>query len=177
MRRWIVFGCGAVFLGAAAWHFGKPMAPPPPAAPAVVAVVPAEAPKESPARIAEVIDLARAYEPVPEAEETLPGGVDPATFIEAPSAPSRIPYAVSDETHWFGNLLSVVRRGPLGQIFFGRAAGMPERIGVAPREVRPSTGLEDAGFWGFGSGRVQDLLFFEAPLAPVRLDVMPREVK
>jgi hypothetical protein len=134
MRRWIVFGCGAVFLGAAAWHFGKPTAPPVPAAPAVVAVVPAKAPKESPARIAEVIDLARAYEPVP--EDAPPSGVDAATFIPVPDAPDRIPPAM-DLDDPFAGLDRSAREMDMRP--FWRRELPRERLDILPRDVTTPT--------------------------------------
>lgn len=95
MRLWILFGCGVLILGAAIWPFGKrpeQLAPAP--VPPTVAVKPAtpEVPKPQPTKIVEVIDLARAYEPVREPEEPA-GGVNPAAFIEVPEAPKPIPPA------------------------------------------------------------------------------------
>jgi len=161
MRRWIVFGCGAVFLGAAAWHFGKPTAPPVPPAPAVVAVAPAEALKESPAKIAEVIDLARAYEPVPEAEDAPPGGVDPATFIQVPDAVEQIPPAVDIESS-----IRVFGYSVVASI----APENFEKLDVMPRQILT---LQDC------------LIECNPPSGPFRssrvaaqqLDVTPREVK
>jgi hypothetical protein len=169
MRRWIVFGCGALALGAAAWYFGRPSRAPAPATTRAVAeVAPVETAKEPPPKVIEVIDLARAYEPVPEPEETLPGGVDPATLIPVADAPERIPYAVEDEGHWFRDLVAAVRRTPLGGILFGPGEVPAERIEVMPRQV---LSFQD---WLLGVHRGGVGLKFrrEEPL-----DVMPREVK
>jgi hypothetical protein len=137
MRQWIVFGCGAIALGAAAWYLGKPAEPPasPPAQP-VVAVAQAESPKEAPATVIEVIDLARAYEPVPEPEEVAAGMVDPATFIPVADAPARIPYAATEETHWVRDLFAAIRRTPLATFLIGPVGSKPEPIDVMPREVK-----------------------------------------
>jgi hypothetical protein len=99
MRRWIGFACAAAALCAAAWHFGRPNKAPVASPTTVAAVTPAsvEASPAPPPKVLDVIDLARAYEPVPEPEQVLPGGIDPATFIEEPSAPLQIPPAVELE--------------------------------------------------------------------------------
>jgi hypothetical protein len=136
MRRWIVFGFGALILGAAAWYFGKPMKVQIPSpTQAAVEVAQAETAKEPAPKVIEVIDLARAYEPVPEPEETV-GGVDPATFIEASEAPARIPPAVSDDAHVFRDLYAAIRRTPLGAALFGPGGPSPQRLDVMPREVK-----------------------------------------
>src|SRR5688572_7913156 len=115
MRRYVLFGCGAIVLGAAAWHFGRPMPPAPRPEPAVaVAELPKpDAPKPLPPRVIEVIDLARAYEPVREPEEVHPGGVDPATFIQVPEAAERIPPA-RDIDHPYADVIRTVREAPSG---------------------------------------------------------------
>jgi len=99
MRRWIGFVCAAAAMCAAAWYFGRPNKAPVTSSAIVAAASPApvEASPVPPPRVMDVIDLARTYEPVPEPEQILPGGIDPATFIEEPSAPSRIPPAVELE--------------------------------------------------------------------------------
>ena len=99
MRRWIGFVCVAAALCATAWYFGRPNKAPVASPREVVAASPAliEVPPAPPPKVLDVIDLARAYEPVPEPEQVLPGGIDPAMFIEEPSAPSRIPPAVDLE--------------------------------------------------------------------------------
>jgi hypothetical protein len=93
MRLWILFGCGVLVMAGAIWPFGNgtvELAPVP-----VHAAVTAKAPKaESPKReVIEVIDLARAYEPVPEAEEPT-GTINPASFIPVPETPKPIPPAI-----------------------------------------------------------------------------------
>lgn len=94
MRWWILFGCGVLVVAAAIWPFGRkteqlgtvPMPP-------LVASNSAPAPQAEPARIVEVIDLARAYEPVREPEEPA-GSINPASFIQVPEGPKRIPPAI-----------------------------------------------------------------------------------
>jgi hypothetical protein len=170
MRRWIVFCCGLAVLGGAAWYFGKPAE-----APVIVVAPPqaavAEAPKSAPPKVIEVIDLARAYEPVREEAPVYPGGVNPASFIEMQTAPPRIPYAVSNDAHLFRDLFMAIRRTPLGVMLLGPAGPRPERIETIPREV-------DDPF-----ARILRIVH-ETPSGsfpiglqiPERLDVMPREV-
>ena len=112
MRLWIVIGCAVLIVGAALWPFGRrteqlgtvPVS-------SSVATKPPEAAKPEPAKIVEVIDLARAYEPVREAEEPA-GAINPASFIQVPDGPRQIPAALAWDD-------------------------MPERIDVMPREVIP----------------------------------------
>src|SRR5262245_8142231 len=97
MLRWIVFGCGAVVLGGAAWYFGRPEpAATTPIAVAASAVTADQLNDATPVKMVEVIDLARAYEPVPEPEEFTPGGVDVVQFIPEPGAPAHMPAAARD---------------------------------------------------------------------------------
>src|SRR5258706_11708760 len=95
MRLWILFGCGVVVVAAAIWPSGNrtQQLGTVPVGPAVVQAPPATAPKPAPAPVVEVIDLARAYEPVREPEEPA-GAVNPASFIQVPEGPQRIPPAV-----------------------------------------------------------------------------------
>jgi hypothetical protein len=174
MRRYVLFGCGAVALGAAAWYFGRPTPPPPRPEPAVaLAELPKpEAPKPLPPRVIEVIDLARAYEPVREPEEVRPGGVDPASFIQVPEAAERIPPAIELDNP-YAEVLRAVQESGIGPLMLVRPHH--ERIDVQPREVHPATGAGGVP-WNIGTGQLQDLLHFEEELKPVRLDVMPREV-
>src|SRR5262249_61493488 len=81
---------------AAAGSWGRPTTAPVASPQTVAAVSPApvEAHPAPLPKVLDVIALARAYEPVPEPEQILPGGIDPATFIEERSAPATIPPAV-----------------------------------------------------------------------------------
>jgi hypothetical protein len=140
MRLWILFGCGVLILGAAIWPFGRrteQLAPVP--VPPAVAVKPAPPVPSKPelAKIVEVIDLARAYEPVREPEEAA-GTVNPATFIEVPEQPKPIPPA--------GELIDVMPR--VVEELVSPPEGtysLDERLGVLPREVsqNPYRGLLD----------------------------------
>ena len=110
MRVWIVVGCAVLIVGAALWPFGRKTeqlgtVPVPPD----VAAKRRDVSKPEPARIVEVIDLARAYDPVREPEEPA-GTVNPASFIQVPDGPRQIPPALEWDA-------------------------MPERIDVMPREV------------------------------------------
>jgi len=159
----MAFACGAAVLCAAAWYFGRPTIQPDAPTPIVVQVTPTEAPKDPPPKMIEVIDLARAYEPVREPEPVSPGGVDPASFIEEPTAPRRIPPAF-DEENPYADVIRTVQEG---------GGSNRERIELIPRVVPPT---DDPGFWGIGSGPVQNLLHFSDDPPHVRLDVMPREI-
>lgn len=176
MRRWTLFGCGAIFLGAAAWHFGKPAAAPAPAAPVVVAAAPTEATGEAPQRIVEVIDLARAYEPVPDSEEVLPGGVDPASFIQVPDAVEQIPPAV-DVDNSDADVVRTARWAPYGWFSWSRLDR--EWIDVMPREVRVPAADEPGNLLA----TFADQPFINWTIPPInppaaeRLKVMPREAK
>jgi hypothetical protein len=177
-NRWIVLIAGACLLGATAWYFGRPESPKievqdpnyglGPAAPT-------EAPKPVPPKVIEVIDLARAYEPSPEPEIPMPGGINPASFIEEPTAPARIPMAFRDAEHDFSNLLIRIRESPLGSFLMGVGLPKAERTQVKPREVIQS--VPDFQFFSEeivpreGANKFQS----EDPI-PVKLDVMPREV-
>jgi hypothetical protein len=125
MMRWIAFAGGAAVLGGGAWYFGQPEAPPAVAPPAaVVAPAPVEAAEVSkdvpPLKVVQVIDLARAYEPVPEPEPS--AGTNAALLALSP-VPDRMPYAdaaVKPASFWTDG-------GPAG----------PEHLKVMPREVDP----------------------------------------
>lgn len=138
MRLWILFGCGVVILGAAIWPLRSPRPPAtPPVAPAVAArPQPAESLKPEPPKVIEVIDLARAYEPVREPEEPA-GTVNPASLIQVPEGPMRIPAAVEVDDPYRDVLVSV-RQAPTGSFLFGVPLPRPERIDLMPREVADS---------------------------------------
>src|SRR4051812_23067009 len=125
MRLWILVGCGVLILGAAIWPLRSPK---PPAMPHVAPAVAArpqqtEPPKPVPAKVVEVIDLARAYEPVREPEEP-DGTVNPASLIQVPDGPRRIPAAVDVD----GTFSGIVRLA-------GEIDGGWDRIDIQPREV------------------------------------------
>ena len=187
MMRWIAFAGGAAVLGGGAWYFGQPEAPPVVAPPVpVVAPVPveaAEAPKDlPPMKVVQVIDLARAYEPVPEPE---PSAGTNAALLELSPVPDRMPYAdgqVKPASFWFGD-----------------EAAAPEHLKVEPREVDPFNLLhfddpnlrvsqllnessdlreareEMAKFWMNNKPSVLEYERLNGPLdGTERLDVMPR---
>src|SRR3954471_3936683 len=109
MRLWILVGCGVLILGAPIWRLRSPR---PPAMPHVAPAVAArpqqtEPPKPEPAKIVEVIDLARAYEPVREPEEPA-GAVNPASLIQVPEAPMRIPAAVDVDNEPYSDELKAI---------------------------------------------------------------------
>jgi hypothetical protein len=153
--RWILFAVGAAALGLSAWYFGRPVAPrQEKPAPLVGAAQPttAESAKEQPPKVIEVIDLARAYEPVRELEP-ISDAVNPASFIEEQYAPRRIPMAVEDANE-FNDLLMRIREAPTGSFLFGISLPKVERIDVPPREVRASnergsTTAESRQFFSF----------------------------
>src|SRR5262245_29919352 len=126
MRVWIVVGCAVLIVGAALWPFGRrteqlgtvPVT-------SSVASRPPEAPKPEPAKIVEVIDLARAYEPVREPEDPA-GTINPASFIQIPDGPRQIPPAID---------LATIDYVPQVWTPFGSWILWPERIDVMPREV------------------------------------------
>jgi len=125
MRLWILVVGGALILGAAIWPLRSPKPPAmPPVAPAVAAQPqPVESPKAEPPKMIEVIDLARAYEPVREPEEPA-GAVNAASLIQVPDGPRQIPAAVDVDDR-----LAI-------------APGNLERIGVLPREVADPAPVE-----------------------------------
>ena len=129
MRLWILFGCGVLILGAAIWPLRSPKPPAMPHVPPAVAAQPQqiESPKPVPAKVIEVIDLARAYEPVREPEEPA-GAVNPASLIQVPDGPRRIPAAVVD-----GEEIEV-KVGSASGIYYERT-GPVQRLDVMPREV------------------------------------------
>ena len=126
MRLWILFGGGVLILAGAIWPFARrtEKLAPVPVAPAVAArYATPEPPKPEPAKIIEVIDLARAYEPVREPEDPA-GAVNPASLIQVPDGPRRIPAAIDVDD-------------PLAM-----ALANPDRIGVLPREVSDAAPVE-----------------------------------
>jgi hypothetical protein len=138
MRQWITYGSAIIVLGGAAWYFGKPSSPSAPA-PIIATAPPAPiAAKEvsTPVKLPEVIDLARAYEPVREPDEVVPGTVNPASFIAEPSSPGRIPYAMTEEDLAYRDLIRFIRQTPLGTFLPGPAPVILERISIIPRELR-----------------------------------------
>ena len=151
MRRWIGFTCGAAALCAVAWYFGRPTAVPEAPVPVAVQAPPTEAPKALPPKMIEVIDLARAYEPVREPEPILVGGVDPASFIEERDAPARIPPAFNDEN-------------PYADVIRTLKEGRRERIELMPRLVPDD-------------GPLHNLLHVPEFPYPIRLDAEPPEAK
>jgi hypothetical protein len=195
MRLWILFGCGVLILGAAIWPLRSPKPPAMPhVAPAVAAQPPqVESPKPVPAKLIEVIDLARAYEPVREPEEPA-GAVNPASLIQVPDGPRRIPAAVVD-----GDEIEVKVASASG-IYYERIDPV-QRLDVMPREViRIGNGLLDfvptprLVFTPMGVPYATDITQPIPPNAVIqngllnftptdnqptvgRLDVMPREVK
>jgi hypothetical protein len=203
MRRWIGFACGAAILCAAAWYFGRPNKAPvaSPTTVAAVSTAPVESAPVPPPTVLDVIDLARAYEPVPEPDQVLPGGIDPATFIEEPSAPLNIPPAVELEEP-DEDLLSILQAT---SSCFGWGIAMPERAETLLWELLSPS---DMGPWTFYHGYSSGLEFMPrrtkglrnqrvavrglpdsagmliAPfglsdnlIQPELIDVMPREVK
>ena len=95
MRLWILVVGGVLVLGAAIWPLRSPRPPATPqVAPAVAAQPkPVEAARPEPPKVVEVIDLARAYEPVREPEDPA-GAVNPASLIQIPDGPRQIPPAI-----------------------------------------------------------------------------------
>lgn len=175
--RWFTFGSGAVLLGLGAWFFGKPTSKPLGVAPApqVVAapIAPVnETPNETPRKLVEVIDLARAYDPVREPETPMPGGVNTASLIEEQYAPQRIPYAVNPENE-YRDLLIRIRETPLGSFLFGSTPS--ERIDIQPRVVQSAE--DDFRDLIIQVRETQTGSFLPAVAPSVeRLDVMPRDV-
>jgi hypothetical protein len=185
MRLWILFGCGVVVVAAAIWPSGNrtQQLGTVPVGPAVVQAPPAVAPKPAPASspVIEVIDLARAYEPVREPEEPA-GAVNPASFIQVPEGPQRIPPAVDLESTKIGE-------SPTGAYIFGVFVPGPERINVMPREVMPiQNGLlnfvptppkpGELVFTPMGVPYATGITQPNAAIVPTeKLKVMPREVE
>jgi len=182
MRLWILFGCGVLILGAAIWPLRSPRPPvAPQVAPAVAAQPrPAESAKPEPPRMIEVIDLARAYEPVREPEEPA-GAVNPASLIQVPDGPMRIPAAIDVDGTFSGII-------PLA----GDTESW-ERIDIQPREVTWPTQFGPCwyspllhGPVGFipnpvkkndGLIAVRSCVLINGPMPPVEhLYVMPREL-
>jgi hypothetical protein len=124
MRLWILFGCGVLILGAAIWPFGRrtQQLAPAPVPPAVAARPTTPEPsKPELAEVIEVIDLARAYEPVREPEEPA-GVVNPAAFIEVPEQPRPIPPA--------GELIDVMPREIIEQTYWSSRSSSWDLDGV-----------------------------------------------
>jgi hypothetical protein len=138
MRLWILFGCGVLVMAGALWPFGKrtEQLGTVPAAPAVATQTPIEAPKAKPAPLPEVIDLARAYEPVREIEEPA-GQVNPASFI---AQPKYIPRAMDHDSP-YGDVLKKVQEMRTGSFIMG---GCLWPLDLSPREVIDVTPREVA---------------------------------
>jgi hypothetical protein len=196
MRQWIVWIGGAAVLGLAAWYFGKPAE-----TPVVVIAKPqaavVETPKPAAPKMLEVIDLARAYEPVRELEEVHPGGVNPASFIQVPEAFQRIPPARGGDD-LYADVIRTVREEPTGWSLWPKPER--ERIEVMPREAMsipsvptsvqngllnfvPTPWVEGGGLTFVPMGVPYNLPSNESAVdgelhfIPVEsLDVMPREV-
>jgi hypothetical protein len=137
MRQWIIYGTAIIVLGGAAWYFGRPSeVPTSPPTVAATAAAPIEV-KEvvPPAKLPEVIDLARAYEPVREPDEVIPGAVNPASFIAERSSPGRIPYAVSEEDLAFRDVIRLIRQTPLGSFLPGPAPAIAEHLSIMSRDL------------------------------------------
>ncbi|HKA06368.1 MAG TPA: hypothetical protein VKD71_03865 [Gemmataceae bacterium] len=172
MRRWIGLAFAAAVLCAAAWYFGRPNNAPVASPPTVAAVSPApvEAHPAPLPKVLDVIDLARAYEPVPEPEQILPGGIDPATFIEERSAPATIPPAVDLEE--VGEDLLTVLQATSSCLGWGVwSLPMPERAQAQSWELLLST---DMGPWIFYHLYGSDLEFMRRQplnIAPQRVAV------
>ncbi len=165
--RWIMFAVAAVMLGVGAWYFGRPIHPKESPVEKRIAEMPSEpieTPKQLPPKVIEVVDLSSAYEPVREPESVAVGNIDPASFIEEKPVPTRIPYA-ADENNPFADILRVIHNTPASPSILG-------------------AGINN----GAGSGRETTLV--DRPLvvervdimprvtqAPIKLTVMPREVK
>jgi len=150
MWRWIVFGCVAVVLGGAAWHFGRPEPAPTPPTFAVATAPAPEVSEQAPAnKVIEIIDLSRAYEPVREPDEPAAGVFDPVQFLPEPGAPARMPLAAPepDAENPFTDILRVIQESPTGPLLLGAAppAPVPERINVMPREVSTYERIGDIG--------------------------------
>lgn len=169
--RWIVFGLGLAAVGGGAWYFSRPVLPR--VAPAAVKVAeaapaPAAAPKELPPPVIEVIDLARAYEPVREGDA--PADVRVAGWVTDPSAPPSIPPAAFE-----GDLdeIEVKVVCECGSYWERLTDRLPrEQIGVAPRVV----GMVDPGPQPVPPARIGPAAVHDEQPPPERLKVMPREV-
>src|SRR5262249_46162821 len=155
--------------------------------------------KPTPTPVIEVIDLARAYEPVREPEEPA-GAVNPASFIQVPEGPQRIPPAIDLDNPYADVIQTIEKTGPLmwngkrvERIDFMPWAisglGLPvERLMVMPRDVTrieairrfqersrmfesPPGGFEIQNTWPLFESNV-----IPSVAAPVeQLKVMPRE--
>lgn len=171
--RWIVLGVGTAVLGGAAWYFGRPVLPKVNPVIKVAEVSPAaEAPKDAPPpRVIDVIDLARAYDPVRDEDNSpqVAGTILLAGYIADPSAPTSIPYAAETDTNPFADVIPTVRETATGSFLPGVASfesiALPakewitipprefglERITVTPREVRAVAPIEEEKERGSGN--------------------------
>jgi hypothetical protein len=159
----------------------------PPVAPAVAAQPQQiESPKPVPTKVIEVIDLARAYEPVREPEEPA-GTVNPASLIQVPDGPRRIPAAI-DLDDPYADVVRTVQESVGGPFFLGagiisecvvtpceRSEARVERVTVMPREVL------DLSSYSFFHGEIPRSIPSGAAITPAipveAIKVMPREVK
>lgn len=166
MRLWILFGCGVLVVAAAIFPFTRrtEQLAPTPVTPAVAAKpTPSAPPKPEPARVIEVIDLARAYEPVREPEEPA-GTVNPASFIPVPETPRPIPPAIELESESPSDCLKAV------DDFMGCKFGIRYPV-WSQKDAKPR-----------GARPVQSMLQFTPmgepyAVGPIEaLKVMPREV-
>jgi hypothetical protein len=151
--RWGIFAAAAIVLGGSAWYFGRPQKQKEEVFPSDYGLGPRaqlETPHEPPPKVIEVIDLARAYEPVREPERPMAGGVDPASFIEERTAPARIPPGkVYEEDDPFADIIRSLPEAWTSNLLLDELRSR-QRNRMLPWEVSETK--------------------------PVRLDVMPREV-
>jgi hypothetical protein len=160
MRFWILVGGSVLVLAAAIWPFGRPS--PEPTFPAVVkdSRTPgshkSNPSKPEPAKVVEVIDLSRAYEPVREREEA----IDPATFIEIGPPVERLD-VMPREVIPIGN--GLLEFAPIPQVSF-TPMGVPYDTNVV-QPIPPNAAIQNGL-----------LNFIPSGLPIERLEVMPREV-
>lgn len=133
MRLWILVGCGVLVVAAAIWPWGRKteqLGTVPVTERVAVKPTPTPTARPEPTKVIEVIDLARAYEPVREPDEPA-GAINPASFIQVPEGPQRIPPAI-DLSH---GVPARIGESATGAWLFGVSVPGPERINVMPREV------------------------------------------